>query len=207
MFPGREDSVALTGISPNKGGDIVRIGDLPSWHRFTYTQLYPAILGSMLYDVLHVTEGWGALQVLELSITMLYCVDYFHLQCDLGSDQLPRGSWRDTALDAGIAIAFGLAYWKASDMKLVSCYLLLTLVGFLILVYNLTPARRSLGVVLPHAVLAALFAVLAWLATRMDSVTWTFATVCWIPTVWYAIYVFALANRAFRPNVSAAVGS
>ena len=43
----------------------------------------------MLYDVLHVTEGWGALQVLELSITVLYCVDYFHLQGDLGSDQLP----------------------------------------------------------------------------------------------------------------------
>ena len=55
----------------------MRISHLPSWHRFTYTQLYPAVLGSMLYDVLHVTDGWGALQVLELSITVLYCVDYF----------------------------------------------------------------------------------------------------------------------------------
>ena len=94
----------------------MRISHLPSWHRFTYTQLYPAVLGSMLYDVLHVTDGWGALQVLELSITVLYCVDYFHLQCDLGSDQLPQGNWRDTVLDAFIAIAFGLAYWQASDI-------------------------------------------------------------------------------------------
>jgi hypothetical protein len=185
----------------------VRLGDLPSWHRFTYTQLYPAVLGSMLYDVLHIREGWGALQVVELSITILYCVDYFHLQCDLGSNELPRGNWRDTALDGAIAIAFGLAYWKASDINLVSCYLWLTVVGVLILVYNLTAARRSLGVVLPHAVLAALFAVLAWLATRIDGVTWTFATTSWIPTVWYAIYVFVICNRAFRPNLTAAVGS
>ena len=88
----------------------MRIGDMPSWHRFTYTQLYPAVLGAMLYDVLHITEDWGALQLVGVSIAVIYCVDYFHLQCDLGSDQLPRGNWYDTALDAAIAIAFGVAY-------------------------------------------------------------------------------------------------
>ncbi len=48
-----------------------------SGHR-AYLPPIPAVLGSMLYDVLHVTEGWEALQVLEPSITALYCVDYFH---------------------------------------------------------------------------------------------------------------------------------
>jgi hypothetical protein len=93
----------------------VRLKELLAWHRFTYTQLYPAVLGSMLYDVLHVTEGWGPLQAVEISITLLYCTDYFYLQSDLGSNQLPQGNWRDTMLDAAIAIVFGAAYWQASD--------------------------------------------------------------------------------------------
>jgi hypothetical protein len=184
----------------------VRISHLPSWHRFTYTQLYPAVLGSMLYDVLHVTDGWGALQVLELSITVLYCVDYFHLQCDLGSDQLPQGNWRDTVLDAFIAIAFGLAYWQASDRHLFACYVWLSAAGVLILIYNLTPDRRALGVVLPHTVLASLFVFLAWLATRTDGVTWAFATISWVPVLWYAGYVLTLANRLIQPSQSAAAG-
>jgi hypothetical protein len=185
----------------------VRVRDLPSWHRFTYTQSYPAVLGAMLYDVLHITEDWGAVQVVGLSIVGLYCVDYFHLQCDLGSDQLPRGNWRDTALDAAIAIAFGVAYWQAADEKLLSCYVVLTVVGLLILVYNLTPDRRSLGVVVPHAILAALFATLAWLTTRIDGVTWTFVSASWLPTVWYAVYVFGVANRTLRPCQPAKAGS
>ena len=45
----------------------MRIKELSAWHRFTYTQLYPNVLGSMLYDVLHVTQGWGPLQVIEIS--------------------------------------------------------------------------------------------------------------------------------------------
>jgi RES domain-containing protein len=46
----------------------VRLKELSAWHRFTYLQLYPAVLGSMLYDVLHITEGWGPLQVVEIEI-------------------------------------------------------------------------------------------------------------------------------------------
>ena len=49
----------------------------------------------MLYDVLHVTEGWGPLQAVEISITLLYCIDFFYLQSDLGSDQLPQGNWSE----------------------------------------------------------------------------------------------------------------
>lgn len=185
----------------------MRIGDLPSWHRFTYTQLYPAVLGAMLYDVLHITEDWGAVELVGLSIVILYCVDYFHLQCDLGSDQLPRGNWYDTTLDAAIAIAFGVAYWQAVDEKLFTCYVVLTVVGLLILVYNLTPNRRSFGVVLPHAVLTSLFAVLVWLTTKIHGATWTFVILSWVPALWYAVYVFGLANRAFRPGPVVAADS
>ena len=93
------------------------------------------------------------------------------------------------------------------DEKLLSCYVVLTVAGLLILVYNLTPDRRSFGVVLPHAVLTVLFAVLAWLTTRIHGVTWTFVTLSWLPTVWYAVYVFGLANRACRPGQAARAGS
>jgi hypothetical protein len=173
----------------------VRLKQLSAWHRFTYTQLYPAVLGSMLYDVLHVTARWGPLQVVEVSITLLYCIDFFYLQSDLGSDQLPQGNWRDTILDAGIAVVFGAAYWQASDQKLFTCYALLAVVGALIVAYHFTPNRRVLWAILPHAVLTILFVSLAWLARGLDHVTWTFAVISWFPTIWYGTYVFLLAHR------------
>ena len=109
-------------------------------------------------------------------------------------------------LDAFIAIAFGLAYWQASDRHLFACYVWLSAAGVLILIYNLTPDRRALGVVLPHTVLASLFVFLAWLATRTDGVTWAFATISWVPVLWYAGYVLTLANRIIQPSQSAAAG-
>ena len=36
--------------------------------------------------MLHITEGWGLLQAVEVSIALLYCIDFFYLQSDLGSD-------------------------------------------------------------------------------------------------------------------------
>jgi len=188
-------SAAVNGHTAAAFDSLVRLKELSAWHRFTYTQLYPAVLGSMLYDVLHVTEGWGPLQVVEISITLLFCIDFFYLQSDLGSDQLPQGNWRDTMLDAGIALAFGAAYWQASDRKLFMCYALLALVGALIVAYHFTPNRRILWAILPHLVLTILFMSLAWLARGLENVTWTFAVVSWLPTIWYGSYVFWLANR------------
>lgn len=98
-------------------------------------------------------------------------------------------------LDAAIAIAFGAAYWQASDQKLFSCYALLAVVGALIVAYHFTPNRRLLWSVLPHAVLTLLFVWLAWLAHGLDRVTWIFAAVSWVPTLWYGTYVFFLAHR------------
>jgi hypothetical protein len=149
----------------------------------------------MLYDVLHVTEGWGSLQAVEISITLLYCIDFFYLQSDLGSDQLPQGNWRDTMLDAAIAVVFGAAYWQASDGKLFTCYALLAVVGALIVAYHFTPSRRFLWAILPHSVLTILFVCLAWLARGLENVTWTFVVVSWFPTIWYGAYVLLLANR------------
>ena len=175
----------------------MRLKELSAWHRFTYTQLYPAVLGSMLYDVLHITEGWGALQFVELSITLIYCIDFFYLQSDLGSDQLPQGNWRDTMLDAAIAVAFGAAYRPASDRHLFTCYALLAVVGTLIVWYHFTPDRRSLWAILPHSVLTLMFISLAWMARGVEQVTWTYAAAAWTPTIWYGSYVFGLAHRIF----------
>lgn len=173
----------------------MHIKDLSAWHRFTYTQLYPAVLGSMLYDVLHVEAGWGPLQLIEISVAVLFCTDYFHLQGDLGADQLPKGNWRETVLDGAIAVMFGMAYWRVSDHHLASGYILLAIVGLLALVYNLAPARRSAPRVAALAVLFTLFGALALVASNVVMPTWGFAALSWIPTVWYWLYVFNLTNR------------
>jgi hypothetical protein len=78
---------------------------------------------------------------------------------------------------------------------LFNCYALLAVVGALIVAYHFAPNRRSLWAILPHSVLTILFACLAWLARGLDTATWTFASVSWIPTIWYGAYVFYLANR------------
>jgi len=98
-------------------------------------------------------------------------------------------------LDAAIAVAFGAAYWQASDQKLFTSYALLAVVGALIVAYHFTPNRRYLWAILQHSVLTILFACLAWLAHGSYTVTWTFAAVSWFPTIWYGAYVFCLANR------------
>jgi len=73
----------------------------------------------------------------------------------------------------------------------------LAVVGALIVAYHFTPNRQSLWAILPHSVLAVLFAGLAWSANGSESVTWAFAAAAWLPTVWYASYVFGLAHRVF----------
>ena len=155
--------------------------------------------------MLHITEGWGPLQAVEISIALLYCIDFFYLQSDLGSDQLPQGNWRDTMLDGAIAVVFGAAYWQASDRKLFTCYTLLALAGALIVAYHVTPHRRFLSAILPHSILTILFMCLAWFARNLDHVTWAYAVMSWLPTTWYGTYVFWLANR-FVPSKSCGTG-
>jgi hypothetical protein len=83
--------------------------------------------------------------------------------------------------------------------KLFNCYTFVAVVGALIVGYHFTPNRLALWAILPHSVLTILFAYLAWLARGLDSVTWTFAAVSWLPTIWYGAYVICLANRVL-PN-------
>jgi hypothetical protein len=173
----------------------MKLQDLTSWHRFVYTQLYAAVLGSMLYDVLHFRTGAGALQVLEISITVLYCVDYFHLQSDLGSDQLPNATWRDVILDGIIAITFGIAYWFASDGHITTAYLALTGVGILFLLYYSTAARRSWWTIPPLTFLTLLFLLVASLAHQMSGIPKKLVALAWLPTIFYGLYVFGIVNR------------
>jgi len=88
--------------------------DLSTWHAFTYTQLYPAVLGSMLYDVLHMSKV-NPLRVLEWCVTLFYVLDYLHLHSDLRSDHPEHANKWDTLLDASVAIVLGISYWSFSD--------------------------------------------------------------------------------------------
>lgn len=170
--------------------------DLRSWHRFIYGLLYPAVLGSMLYDVLHLTPSHGPLRMVALSITWLYCVDFLYLASDLGSDRYPKGTWRDAIFDGGISITFGVAYWQASDNQLTAAFGCMIAISLAIVYYNCEPSRMTGFRIGWLAVMVLLYLLLFGLARRGGIVGWPGAIAAWVPAAWYTVYVFHIVNRS-----------
>lgn len=177
----------------------MKLRDLRSWHKFVYGLVYPAVLGSMLYDILHVTSNWGSLQSVELSIIVMYCIDFLHLASDLGTDSFPKGTWRDTVFDALIALTFGIAYWQISDRHLGAGYILLFIITLLFVLYNSVPSRRSTIHVTWLALLSSAYGVLSLVAWRGLTVVWIDGCIAWLPVIWYSLYVFWIANVSRVP--------
>lgn len=177
----------------------MRISDLSTWHPFVYTQLYPAVLGSLLYDVLHIPKGIEPLDVVKFSIMIFYCVDWLNLHSDLRSDDPTHANKSDTALDAGVAILLGIAYWLASDSasipgRLTAAYLLWFLVSLFFLLYYLRGRRRTPKNVWCSLVLSALLATAVCLHRSTTVETWQLVAFGVAPVLWYSAFVLGLIN-------------
>jgi len=173
--------------------DGMRLSDLRGWHLFTYTQLYPAVLGSMLYDVLHIGPRWGCLQAIELSIAVFFAVDSLHLMRDLGSAEFSQADWIDTAADALVALVMGIAYWQVSDRRVTTGMWLVAASVCVFWAYHLRARRRHPIVIRWYSSVAALAVGVGTFATLFPTVTAPLAIAAWLPTVCYGWYVFRRA--------------
>ena len=95
----------------------MHLRDTSGWHQLTYGLIYPAVLGSMLYDVLHLSTLMRDPEVFigKLCIIIFYCLDYLHLHIDYDSDNERNRNPCAIASDMGIALLLGIAYWDLSQ--------------------------------------------------------------------------------------------
>ncbi len=172
----------------------MKITDTVSWHAFTYTQLYPAVLGSMLYDILHFPSKWHPINIVKWSLTIFYCIDYFNLHSNLKSDKPENANAIDILIDTVVAILFGVAYWLAYDGETALSYLFFLLITILfILYYCRSPRRiyRNLVSISYLSILAAVATIYHFCGGQLLLLIWMLAL---MPVIVYAIFVFHLSN-------------
>src|SRR5437016_4165751 len=123
----------------------MRINDASAWEDFIYALVYPAVLGSMVYDLLQFGFPPKVPEITSISVAALYCLDYLHLRNDLRLSNGPHRSLYDVSLDGLVAILFGGAYWRVSHSHLTSGYATLVLLCLVGAIYNCISERRQLG--------------------------------------------------------------
>ena len=164
--------------------DAMQITDRNTWRRFVYDALYPAVLGSLLYDALHFRADWGPVQLLGLSITALCVIDCLHVYADWREKPEQADIWAN----ALVAIALGVAYWQASDYHLRYAYLTLAGITVIELVFNWARKARIRHLfqklwplVLLDVVLIAAFLLFALLLSDARHLTWEVAWLSFLP--------------------------
>lgn len=156
----------------------MKISDKVGYHALIYKQFYPAILGSMLYDLLHLKtivkgsffsdlfafQNIDEIFCLKLSITLFYCLDFMHLHSDLKSDDERYGvKLGALILDFFIAVILGIAYWFASDGKYLNCYVFWSFVPVIFLFYNIFSKRFTCKSVMLYCLLSVSLFIAAYL--------------------------------------------
>ena len=177
----------------------MRVNDLPAWHNFTYRLVYPAVLGSMLYDALSLARHTDIVGWTKLSIVLFYCLDYLHLHADFASDHPNNARWQETVLDLVVAILLGIAYWSMSREDYSSGLAWLILVSVLLLAYVLRPSRRNAREIGAYVILL-LIAIGGWYLIRRGAIekAWEFYVVIFAPTIWYLVHIFWISTLS--PN-------
>lgn len=105
-----------------------------AWYGLVYNLLYPAILGSMLYD-LFAFSGFSLWRFLsQLFLVLIYLVDYSYLYNDL---MLPVAAARSSEIvaDATVAILYRIAFACVALGKLLAASGLLLIVFLIYLFY------------------------------------------------------------------------
>jgi hypothetical protein len=89
-----------------------------TWYDFAYNLWYPAILGSMIYDIADVPSSafTAAAYWFKCMILVFYCVDYLFLYGNVRRPVQEQAGWR-IALDITIAVLFRIAFSFASRLN------------------------------------------------------------------------------------------
>jgi len=170
----------------------MKISNKTAWNDLVYNLLYPAILGSMLYDLFSpsVLEKWRFMS--KILIALLYTVDYLHLYNDLNILPRLRSKTFSIALDGIIALTFRAIFSLIILQKLWVPSLLLFLIFFEFLVYNHRQKRPTTFLFPPVVFLLANF-IFSFALSRYSSI-WLFFMLLAI-FLYYSVYVFNLWQR------------
>lgn len=159
--------------------------------------LYPAILGSMLYDALQIGSYTSILDYSKLSIRLFYSFDYLHLNVDLDSDEIENATGLRIIFDAVISVLFGISYWYMSQTDNAKSMYYILAASTLMLVYVPPVQYRNVKyyvskIVLVLIVLLNIFVShKSWLNRE-----WQNALMPFTLTVFYAFHVFKVARCA-----------
>ena len=80
-----------------------------AWKGLIYTLLYPALLGSMLYDIFSPSAGFSWNYVAQITLVCIYLVDYLYLYNDWMSEGYPNG-WHEIICDGIISVLYRLSF-------------------------------------------------------------------------------------------------
>jgi hypothetical protein len=115
---------------------IKKIDHMSRYQRFTYNFAYPALAGSMLYEL--ISKGidlqywWG---ISRLCIVLMFTFDYWHLYFDLLPNAPKTRKLFNTVIDSVIPVAFAYAMFSFSRENAHKTALSLLTVSILQLIY------------------------------------------------------------------------
>jgi hypothetical protein len=135
-FPLLQTKITLGPNASMKHGKTLIWLDLKTWRKFVYELVYPAVLGSMLYDVLHFknVQYPGPIGLLKVAITLFYCADWYFLHAALHVEE--NATPTAMVVDGLVALFLGVAYWLAFEEHPGAAFLLWCGVSVLFFIYS-----------------------------------------------------------------------
>ncbi len=170
----------------------MNIRDSKVWSSFVYQLLYPAILGSMLYDIFTWTIiDWAYFA--KLLIIIIYCLDYLHLYHDLLEEGVKNTSGMELAIDGMAAFSFKASFIAINMSEPVASISILCVITLVFGIYNY---RRNTEDLYPYlgAFLWLLVSIVVLLYT--DSKIQLFTLSVGLLVIAYAFYVFHIFEKA-----------
>lgn len=173
----------------------MKIRNHDAWEAFTYKLLYPAVLGSMIYDAANWQVWLDFLGAAKLCIVVLFCLDYLHLYMDLRSAKQGSPSCVTTLIDAAIPVLFCFMYWSISYESFRSSLLFLLLISVLMFVYIPPKAHFTLLYFVGKGILVSLVLIFIYVSYRRGFRGGQyFAAFYFICTLWYAVHMFWISE-------------
>ena len=166
-----------------------------AWHRLIYDLLYPALLGSMLYNIFSPsTVSWN--YVGQVVVVCIYLVDYLYLYTDWMDQGYPN-RLLEVFGDGLVAILYRLSFgFIAARPTLAS--ICLGLVFFLYLFYEIAQHRVTRIFILASVFVMLLNILFNFLSDNNQQKT--FVVAAFIEFLLLAFFVFYYAPKQITPR-------